>query len=274
MTQKNTTLAHNSSIVLGPQYDLAPVAAASFRYAIFSQQRSGSTWLGARLANLGAFGVPEEYINKRYIRQLAERLQVPPDILGNGRGLNLSVYMKAVERVRTSSSGRFGIKIQPNQLFGMFKDDSTAVTRFLCRFNALIILTRRDKLAQAVSGAIAEATDRWRSDGLEPDLSGVNRGPLLRDIAVKLGRYILEAERMEAIVRATGRPTLQFCYEELVAEPHATLQSIVRFLGHDDTLASHAGFASVPVPAPAPGRVATELRAQFLDYIEGQIAPL
>ena len=261
----------SESVEFGPQLDIRPHQGTVFRYAIFSQQRSGSGWLTTRLINLGAFGVPAEYLNPLVIPKFAERLHYPIHVSNNVARLNLKKYFEAVESVRTSSSGRFGVKIQPNQLFPLFNGDLAAATTFLRRYDALIVLTCRDKLRQAVSGTIAAVTGRWRPDE-EPDLSGVNMEELVSKTAATLARYIDEDRIMSTISRSTQRPMLCLTYEQMVADPDGTLEEILRFLGHKEGLSHLPKINALKVSDRRPGRVNAEVRQRFLDYIEGRIS--
>jgi LPS sulfotransferase NodH len=178
-------------------------------------------------------------------------------------------FLKAVENVRTSATGRFGIKVQPNQLLPLFNDDLGSVVTFLKAYDALIVLTCRDKLRQAISGAIADLTGHWRSDGIDPDLSGVHMLRLMTDTANKLARYITEDQQMAAVSQASRRPVLYLTYEQMVADPDGTLERVVRLLGYHGPLSTLPDCNAIKVPAPRPGHASAEVRRLFLRYIEG-----
>ena len=261
----------SKSVELDPRFDTRTNRDPVFRYVIFSQQRSGSSWLTRRLINLAVFGVPGEYLNPRIFFELGRRLDCPVQTVDDNRKrMKLSTYMRAVERVRTSSNGWFGIKIQPNQLMPMFKGDLASAVTFLQGYDALIMLTCRDKLRQAISTAIARVTDRWSSDGREPDLAAVSMEQLLYQTAARLADHIAEDGRMTSIGRAVGRPVLALTYEQMVADPDGTLDAIARFLGHKEGLSDLSTASLVDVPRPRPGHVSAEVRRRFLDYIEGR----
>ncbi|MGO8754995.1 MAG: Stf0 family sulfotransferase [Gallionellaceae bacterium] len=247
-----------------PELDRHSLQSPSFRYAVFSQQRSGSNWLCARLSNLREFGIPAEYLNGHFSPDIAKRL------LGKTTGFDFPTYLAAVECARSSPGGRFGIKIQPHQLFALVKNDMAAAANFLKRYDALILLTRQDKLAQAVSGAIAQLTVKWRTDGQEPDLSSVNNEQLICELASKLARYLIDDSHMILAAEASQRPMLHITYEQMESDPDGTLDRVVRFLGHKEGLDSLPVANVVSVPEPTPGKVAAELRQLFLDFIEGR----
>ena len=258
---------------LDPRLDRPMDTDPTFRYVIFSQQRTGSRWLSSRLANLGCFGVPAEYLNPVLIPDICERIKYPVKIVDGDYRFNVKSYLRAIGRLRTSPSGRFGIVLQPNQIFPQFNDDLALVTSFLMDYDAVILLTRRDKVRQAVSAAISNITKRWIADKREPDLSGVDVEQLLCDTASILGRYVTEAKRIATIGRSARRPVLAMTYEEMVADPNGTLDQVVRFLGHKDGLASLSMRNLVRVPEAPSGRVNAEISALFLDYIAGRVSP-
>jgi len=256
----------------GPQFDSPKHPGPIFRYLIFSQQRSGSTWLSRRLINLGLFGVPAEYLNPLVSIRFAQRINCPTDVRDDVVSMKFYTYLSAVEDVRTSSTGRFGIKVQPNQILPLFKDDLEAVAAFLKGYHALIVLICRDKLRQAVSGAMADLTGHWRSDGKEPDLSGVPWLPLMSDTATKLARYITEDQQMASVCQASRRPALYLTYEQMVADPDGTLERVVRVLGYTGLMSAIPNTNAIKVPEPRPGHANAEVRRHFLRYIEGNSA--
>ena len=254
---------------LGPQFDLPKHPGPIFRYLIFSQQRSGSSWLSTRLINLGLFGVPAEYLNPLISIRFARRINCPIDVHNDTVRLKLHTYLSAVEAVRTSPAGRFGMKVQPNQLLPLFNDDLAAVVTFLKGYHALIVLTCRDKLRQAISGAIADLTGHWHSDGKEPDLTGVRMRPLMSDTASKLARYIAEDQQMATVCQASRRPVLYLTYEQMVADPDGTLERVVQLLGYKGPLSTIPNTNAIAVPQPRAGHAGAAIRKYFLSYMEG-----
>ena len=252
-----------------PRFDNPAGQGPTFRYVIFSQQRTGSSWLARRLTNLGIFGVPTEYLNPLISINFAQRMNCPVRVRDDIATVNIRKYLGAVEKVRTSSTGRFGIKIQPNQIFPLFNGDLVSVATFLQAYDALIVLTRRDKLGQAISGAIADLTDHWRSDGQAPDLAGIDRQRLMSEIANKLAQYVTEDDQMMTVGRSMGRPVLYLTYEQMVADPDGTLEQVLPLLGCKERLSSLSSINVVEVPEPRAGHINADVRRCFLRYLEG-----
>ena len=132
--------------------DIAP----RFKYAIFSQPRSGSTALAEFLA-VRKFGDPVEFINMNYIQAYC-RIRGITEV-----GIN--DYLNHLFRRRSSPNGVFGIKIHVNQFTAIAqqgKQDTGAVARdIMGRFDKIVIMKRRNKLHQTSSYYRAIETDTW-----------------------------------------------------------------------------------------------------------------
>src|SRR5688572_15230978 len=147
-----------------PEYDQLPFRDPSWTYLILSPQCTGGNYLCRRLCDVrGRFGMPCEYLDPAAARMLAPRLLpgTPPENIPFAR------YMQAVQRARTSADGSFGIKVQPAQL-AAFAPGDRALFDFAASFERIVVLTRRDKLGQAISGTIAQLAGAWFKDGTSP----------------------------------------------------------------------------------------------------------
>ncbi len=259
------------SLVLDPKWDCAVPVPVRFRYVVFSQQRTGSTWLQAVLSNSGRLGMPAEYLNIRYCGKMAQRL------LGSSLGedaVGVREYMAAVERVRTSPNGVFGIKLQPNQLFRMVGADIGKAIEFLQRFDAVVCLARHDKLGQAISGAKASALNKWHNDGQAADLSGLREDSFNRLVASQLARYLDEAEKMRMIRQALGAKAMELSYEDLLAQGSGAFCRIFDFLGEPFDERFLAPDRKVRFAERAPVEQDLQLKQSFLDFIQGRAQPV
>lgn len=241
----------------------------TWRYAIFSSQRTGSNLLCQRLCNVhGQLGMPAEYLNERAFRGLGKQL-----LPQAGDKLQFGAWLRAVEGVRTTADGCFGIKVQPNQLMPLFQRKIPAAQRYLAQYDRLVLMTRRDKLGQAVSGAISMVTNKWFNDGRDPSFTDAQVQSMLPVVAHNLARYIDEERLILAVGRATGRPTLHVEFEDIVAQPDAVFSRVTAFLLEGRTpqaLREDADFATLPERPP--GVEAERLRQAFLACIGGQQA--
>lgn len=271
-TPSSAPVAVSRRLPQGALFEQATIAGTqavptTWRYAIFSSQRTGSNYLCQRLCNVqGQLGMPAEYLNERAFRGLGQQL-----LPQAGDKLQLGAWLKAVEGVRTTADGCFGIKVQPNQLLPMFQRKTPAVQRYLVQYDRLVLMTRRDKLGQAISGAISMATNKWFNDGRDPSFTDAQVQSLLPVVAHNLARYIDEERLILAVGRATRRPTLHVEFEDIVAQPDSVFARVTAFLLEgrgQQPLHEDADFATLPERPP--GVEAERLRQVFLAYVGGQ----
>lgn len=251
-----------------PRVDAFAPHEVQARYIFFSGQRTGSTYLCRRLCNVkDRFGLPMEYLNPKIVQGFAPELAkaFAPGV----KPLNLREHLRSVERVRTTPDGSFGIKIQPQQLLPLLPRENGNVVKFLARYERIVVLTRRDKLGQAVSGALAQASGKWFDDGADPNLDDKMLAGLCPDVAFRLSRYVREEVSMRYAAGQTGRPVLYLDYEEILAEPDAIFDRVLVFLGEPRGVAGVEETDRVRVPQKAAGALARRLREQFLDFIAG-----
>lgn len=245
--------------------DAVATASSTSRYIIYSSERTGSTYLCGRLCNVkDRFGLPSEYLNPKAIQSLAPRLSAAA-----AKGLSLPEYLGGVRRLRTTADGWFGIKVQPKQLLPHLPKTKDSVTQFLQRFERIIVLTRRDKVGQAISGAIAEASRKWYTDGTEPALRERELENLNPLVAAKLDQYVREEISILDAATRTRRPVLYLEYEEIQAESDAALDNVLVHLGEPRGLSGVEEVEIVKVTEKPAGELAKRLRVQFMDFIAG-----
>ena len=247
-----------------PEYDLVPFREPTRGYLILAPQRTGSNYLCRRLCNVrGRFGMPSEYLNPVAIRMLAPRLL--PGIAADP--VPFAAYMAAVQRARTSADGWFGIKLQPAQL-AAFAPGDRALFDFAASFQRIVVLSRRDKLGQAISGTLAQFTGTWFNDGTPSAIDRSHWPQIFPVIAANLARYIEEDRRLAALGKALARPWLRIEYEDILNDGQATFEQLVDFLGVDETVILEEA-ADVAVPKKPPAETSEAFRAQFLQYVGG-----
>lgn len=135
-----------------------PAAGCSSRYLICSTARCGSNLVCDLLAQTRMAGVPMEYLNPRYVAGYLRSQG-----LDSSASLNLEAYLGVLERRRTTANGYFGIKVHFDHLRSLGLRTALAHRDFLQKFNHIIVLRRRDKVAQAVSLYRARVTQIWSS---------------------------------------------------------------------------------------------------------------
>lgn len=122
------------------------------RIAVISTQRSGSTWFCETLGRSGLFGIPEEWLFPQAIGAYLKSRSL--------HSFDLAEYLKYVADRTTTENGVFSINFQIDQYLFWKKRN---LDLFGLRFDKIIYLYRRDKVAQAYSYAKAEMNGQWRS---------------------------------------------------------------------------------------------------------------
>jgi len=254
---------------LNPLLDQREPHPTQSRYVIFSQQRTGSTWLCARLINTGYLGVPSEYLNARVIPQVSQRLMAGKPQAGQAAS-SLQRYMQLVESARTTPGGCFGIKVQINQLMPLFKNDQDNAANFLQQFQSMVVMTRRDKVGQAISGAISTLSGKWFSDGQEAPIGRDKIPELVRAAYGLLARYQREAVQMDALCARYKGKLLRMDYEDMVTDVDAAMQKVTQLLEPGRVWTPQADRDLLGLPEPAPGLLGREVRERLLEFIQGQ----
>jgi len=130
---------------------------------VLTEGRSGSNWLGSLTNVTGLLGSCEEWIDARHSG-------VEPG------SVSLDDFISAVLDKASTPNSYFCIKLFPRHLFKVQNAyDRDLITELQRRFDTqLIVLQRRDRLAQAISFARAYQTGAWQSTDNEkrdPDYS-------------------------------------------------------------------------------------------------------
>ena len=119
----------------------------------------------------------------------------------------------------------------------------------------LIHLTRRDKVAQAVSFEIARQSGLWHRapDGREIERLAPPAEPHFDDQALRarIDEFIQFDVAWQDWFRSHSLKPLTLTYEDLAADPHKVLAQVLRFLDLDPTLAATV---SLPVARLADAR--------------------
>jgi LPS sulfotransferase NodH len=163
----------------------------------------------------------------------------------------------------------FGIKLQTNQLFRLTEGKNDKALNILGKFDAVICLSRRDKLGQAISGAKAAASRKWHIDGTDIDASHIQMRPFFSLVATTLQRYLEEEDQMEALARSLNNKVMRLEYEDLVEGGAAAFAKVFEFLGvpFDAKYLDRNG--KIKYADRPPSHSSDEFRRQFLNFIQG-----
>ena len=203
-------------------FDL-PLTECRFRYVVCSTQRTGSSLVCRALRDTEKAGQPMEFFHPRLIKAFLARF---------GRDqIATEAYVDFIESHRSTGNGVFGLKVHLDQLIGVMKD-ITKRKIFLSRFDRVILISRRNKLAQAISYARARQTQHWEAD--RPELADrARRSSSQYDfslIAKLLGLLVGDDQKWRNIISGCHVPCHVLTYEELVDDFPRTMADIARFL--------------------------------------------
>jgi LPS sulfotransferase NodH len=203
-----------------------PKAEVTFTYLILSQPRTGSTMITSALQSSGLAGVPVEYFNHQHLVTLPKPLTM----------VAVQKYYQDVVSRRTSANGVFGMKIHEEQFRSLFVQENTvkrAGVKFLKSFDRIILVSRRDKVAQAMSQLTAHRAQHWNSRDKEQ--RGKQNYEFDRNDVPILLSYIRKAVEGEifwdAVCAQLNLTPLRITYERLSQSPQVELSKILAHLG-------------------------------------------
>lgn len=208
---------------MSPESDFPPTE-CRLKYLVCTTPRSGSWLLCTGLAATGQAGRPAEFFTPVYGQAYRARL-------GLTRLVPVQYWNFLLEH-RTSPNGVFGMKIHFDQMEKFFPNEQ-AQKQFLARFDRLIFLTRRDKLAQAVSFWKARATGVYRmtantvADSLPPPSVSYRFG----DIAHALALLATREQRWLSLLSHFADRTFSLDYEDLAGNYGQSLERALIALG-------------------------------------------
>ncbi|BBK31109.1 LPS sulfotransferase NodH [Stella humosa] len=217
-----------SLAVSDAKFDLPRFDGPIRSYVICASPRSGSTLLTTLLHGTGRMGVPAEYLNPRFLQaEMSRRFDV---LLDDGRIVGPR-YLQALLDRRTTANGVFGIKILMAQM-----QSWTPVQQFrgLLQGATFLWLRRRDKQAQALSMAMAQATQVWHRQAGDPEAPvpavKFDAAHLRRSLGIVLAEDFAWRQFF-AINRTTP---ISVDYEDLVADPGMVCRSLADAVGVGD----------------------------------------
>jgi LPS sulfotransferase NodH len=256
------------------EYDVLPFKEPTKNYLILSSQRVGSNYLSRRLCNVkNMFGLPSEYLNSGTIEMMLPRLLAEVNVESHGKPkVGLLKYMKAIQRARTTEDGYFGIKVQPHQIFAVTGKKKDRILGFINSFDRVVLMTRQDKLGQAISGALAQATGVWFNQDVEHELDDAQIKDLFPMITRNLSRYFEEEQFILSVGKAISKPLLRIQYEEIEANGDAAFASLVDFLAGAEGTKVEEDTTFAAVPEKPSSALAEKIRHAFIAFISGNKA--
>lgn len=217
------------------------------RYLICCTPRTGSTLLSAGLRFTGEAGAPAEPFDPRILAE-SERPEMPPEEL-----------IRVVLDETASPNGVSGSKMMWHHVAALIAPShpdsiSTAeLAAFARRLPPMrfIWITRRDRVAQAVSFARALRTDCWTAGAPGAD----TEPPFIWDEVDQLKKLLCRHDRMWGEYFAVaGVSPLKILYEDFAANYASTMRRVFDYLGLE----------SVPVPEPVIKRQADAISQEWI----------
>ncbi len=187
--------------------------------------------LGDALAHTEVAGRPTEYFNRRFWPDLFARFGVE----------TADAYLERVVAETATPNGVFGTKVMLDEdmvpTFDALRErlgepglsDAEAVTRAFPDLK-FVYLTRRDKVAQAVSYCRAQQSGVWRRyHGSEPEPEG-NAAFEFEAVHAQVQALTLREARWQTFFSDLAARPHTVVYEDLVLEPERTVRGILTFL--------------------------------------------
>lgn len=214
-------------------------------YIVCATPRSGSTLLCDLLAETGVAGRPESYFRRQDISDWARRWGVSPPDQTDSEEFDRS-YLAAALRAGASENGVFGLRLmwgsvaelsaRLNALYPGLHDEAALFEKSFGKI-LYIHLSRRDRIAQAVSLLRAEQSGLWHlaADGTERERSSPPAHAVYD--ADRLSGFLTELEMDDAVwvaffARNRIEP-LRLTYETMAAAPQVAIAGILSALGRE-----------------------------------------
>ena len=219
-------------------------------YVICATPRSGSTLLCDLLAASGVAGQPHSYLRNEDVGYWAHLWGVSGVKAVSNQEFNRS-YLAAMIKEGMGQTGIFGLRL-------MWQSLSEATERLgsafggACEFAAqcsrtfgptlFIHLSRKDKVAQAVSLVRAQQTGLWHkaSDGSERERTAPPQAPIFDAARIHQAYQSLVSDdaNWSSFFSHNGVQPVRLWYEDLAIGTHAILAEILAVLGRDPMIAA------------------------------------
>jgi LPS sulfotransferase NodH len=218
-------------------------------YILCGTPRSGSTLLCEMLWATRAAGRPNSFFRELDIAEWADAWGVPHPHSFDDAAFDRA-YLKAMVREGSAQTGIFGIRI----MWASMADAERRLGRALGRTGDLTELfalafgqplylhvTRKDKVAQAISRVRAEQSGVWHLTADRNVLEGTHApGPTVYDhnrIAALVAELEEHDPAWEKFFTERAVEPMRLEYESTVADPQKALRQVLQRLGADPALA-------------------------------------
>ena len=243
--------------------DVEQIGETTYRYALLTGPRTGSWLLSKMLSKTGLAGAPSEFLNIRNIRAHAEIQGI------DNTNINISQYLADMERRRTTSNGKFGIKLHWSHflhIFGTKQGIKPEGIDLLRNMDGLVRLYRKDKVSQAISLYIASHTDVWASSDSSKacQVDGKAEIPFNPEaITHQLKSVIWQDEMWKLVLDKYNLAYQSISYEDFVEDYEEKSTEVLSWLDLDTS--------DIDIPEQQMTKQRTELnatlRTRYIEYI-------
>lgn len=199
-------------------------------------------------------GLPFEYLNAANLAHFG--------YLPGPSGLQDCI--EKIQQRRTTANGIFGIKMHFNQFAKFFRSPdgiSDEGKHFFRSFDSLALISRRDKILQALSLREAQKSSMWSSEDAalagksDIDFSDNDLAQMLQ----LLHRVVREDRAWRDLLQELDTPFVEVTYETLCEDPQGTLARVLKGIG-----VAHAGELTPPTTQRLSNATNMTAKAAFL----------
>lgn len=199
-------------------------------YAILSTPRTGSTMLCSALKLVPGAGQPMEHLNDLISSKLPSHVREPLDD-SHVQGRLEGVYFPGSREVHAQRGQAFGTKMHFSQFAKFYAEQGRITVRgelVLRSFERLILMTRRDRILQALSNLKANQTKLWASHDprrtLQTDYQFNPEQSVL--VTGTMHDFQRQENAWRSICGRLGLSYLEIFYEDLSNDPPAVLAKV------------------------------------------------
>lgn len=257
-----------SEYALSRVFDFDYPAKLKKKFIILSSPRTASAKLSSNLYDSGLAGAPFEYFHKNLLKYRNSPEKRPNE---------LNAYLEEMIARRTSPNGYFGMKMHFGQFEYLFGRNPTTMAigvQLLSEFDKRILISRRDKVSQAIAQLMGRETNAWA----RPENVGGNG--LVRaftpedvvDISSFLQTLIFWEHSWRKILASMAGDFIEVAYEDLCEAPEKELGQIFEYLEIGEFRGGPVSFRTGKQPIT---EVRAEMKLNFLEAIgalNGEIA--
>ena len=223
-------------------------ASHQLAYLLCATPRSGTTLLCDLLEGTGQAGRPQSYYRRQDMDRRARDWDLRPADFPDQAAFD-GAYLSAVLRTGAAGTGIFGLRLMWGTVGELLErlaplyPGTTEAARLTLAFGPLVYIhvSRRDKVAQAISLLKAEQSGLWHVDADGADRQRLApSGPAVYDedrIAELVDELVCDDAGWIAFFAKHRIDPIQVVYEDLASNPRAAMRKLLAAMGRPLELA-------------------------------------